>query len=479
MLKSQVFVHTLIFVICLSWAGGAKSQTVRIGLFGAADAVRALADSARADILAPKSYAAAVKHYQRAEADFSKGRNLELIERELAQSVSYFNAAIGACELATLTFANALRARSDALKAEAPQYADGYWRRAASKFEEAGRRLEDGNVKDAKEKSDEAESLFREAELKAIKTNYLDEARTLIRDAKAQKVDRVAPRTLQRAEQLLAQAESELSENRYDTDRPRNLAREAKYEARHALHIASIIWQMDEKDRSLEDLLLDSEKPLSRIAAAVDVVPDFSKGFDVTTTSIVERVETTETALLNTKHDLSESQQRVVDLEKELRGVDSEREEIQRRAEAHEYARRQLRAVENMFSRDEARVLREGTDIFIRLTGLDFAPGGSEIRPEDFELLTKVEGAIREFPGCSVEVRGHTDSYGTDAENQALSERRAEAVRRYILANMSGVQVQAAGFGEKNPLANNETPEGRARNRRIEIVIKPGDVSIR
>jgi outer membrane protein OmpA-like peptidoglycan-associated protein len=132
-----------------------------------------------------------------------------------------------------------------------------------------------------------------------------------------------------------------------------------------------------------------------------------------------------------------------------------------------------------MFDRGEARLLREGDDITIRLTGLGFAPGKSEIRPEEFALLTKVEGAILAFPVASVEVHGHTDSYGSDAENQTLSEQRAEAVRRYLLANMNNVQMKAVGFGESRPIANNETVEGRARNRRIEIVIHPSSLAYR
>jgi outer membrane protein OmpA-like peptidoglycan-associated protein len=90
--------------------------------------------------------------------------------------------------------------------------------------------------------------------------------------------------------------------------------------------------------------------------------------------------------------------------------------------------------------------------------------------------LSKVQNAINIFPGSEITVEGHTDSFGGDEVNLRLSQERAEAVRQYLLANMrnlSADQVKAVGYGESKPIANNETAEGRAKNRRIDIVITP------
>ncbi len=79
------------------------------------------------------------------------------------------------------------------------------------------------------------------------------------------------------------------------------------------------------------------------------------------------------------------------------------------------------------------------------------------------------------FPKSDVRVEGHTDSYGTDEANLKLSEERSEAVRLYLTANMgSGApKITSVGYGETRPIANNETADGRAKNRRIDIVIVP------
>ena len=129
----------------------------------------------------------------------------------------------------------------------------------------------------------------------------------------------------------------------------------------------------------------------------------------------------------------------------------------------------------SVFTRDEAVVLRRGDDIILRM-GLNFDSGSDVIRPDYFALLRKIQTAIDVFPDSQVEIQGHTDSFGADDFNLALSERRANAVHRYLLANMDSLgatAISATGYGETVPLANNETPEGRTRNRRIDLMIRP------
>lgn len=128
-----------------------------------------------------------------------------------------------------------------------------------------------------------------------------------------------------------------------------------------------------------------------------------------------------------------------------------------------------------MFSRNEARVYRESKEVIIRLVGLSFDVGQSTIRPANYRLLTKVQQAIQAFANSNLVIEGHTDSHGSDTANYALSQRRAEAVKQYILANsrINASKIAAVGYGETKPVANNETTRGRARNRRIDIVIRP------
>jgi len=75
-------------------------------------------------------------------------------------------------------------------------------------------------------------------------------------------------------------------------------------------------------------------------------------------------------------------------------------------------------------------------------------------------------------PGLNLQVEGHTDSVGSDEFNQQLSERRAGSVRDFLVQQgVTGAAVSSRGFGKTQPVATNDTPEGRQRNRRVELVV--------
>ncbi len=87
--------------------------------------------------------------------------------------------------------------------------------------------------------------------------------------------------------------------------------------------------------------------------------------------------------------------------------------------------------------------------------------------------LDQVAGVLGEFPKTAVIVQGHTDSTGSDAHNQALSERRAASVVSYLAGRgVDPARMQALGYGESQPVADNATPDGRRLNRRVNILLK-------
>ena len=101
-----------------------------------------------------------------------------------------------------------------------------------------------------------------------------------------------------------------------------------------------------------------------------------------------------------------------------------------------------------------------------------FETDKSLIKPDSYGLLDRLAFTVKRCPTATVEVEGHTDSDGSDSYNQALSEDRANAVRSYLVR--SGIfvgRLKAVGYGEKNPIADNSTEEGKSQNRRIEFTV--------
>ena len=460
----------------------AEQQDIKASLFKEADKYLQQAKQVRAELLSPTNVGEAMKFYQDADKDFQKGKNLEEIRKKLRASVAYFTKAIEATKLAEVTLANSIKGRTDAEQAGAPEFSSKTWSEAESKFNEAARELEGGDINDAKKRSGEAETLYRNAELEAIKANYLNDTWTLLKKADEQDVRKFAPATLKQAQDFIASSEKELNENRYDTDVARSLARQAKYEAQHALYLSQVIRDLRDNKEKMEDYLLSTEKPMSQIAAAMDIVGSFESGFEKTTSEITNQIQKLQNSNEKLTQNLAERDQqlemlsaRIAELQEKLGGVEQEKSALAKQMEAQQKVREQFAAVEKIFDREEAIVLRKENDIIVRLVGLTFPVGKATIEAENFGLLTKVQQAINLFPKCTLTVEGHTDSHGSDEKNLELSQQRADAVSQYILANMGvdSSRLSAVGYGESKPIANNETKEGRAKNRRIEVIIHP------
>mgnify|MGYP000662237453 CR=1 FL=1 len=108
----------------------------------------------------------------------------------------------------------------------------------------------------------------------------------------------------------------------------------------------------------------------------------------------------------------------------------------------------------------------------IELEGVYFDFDKATIKPEGIVVLNEAAALLQKHERVVVEVAGHTDSVGTDAYNQKLSERRANAVRDYLSSKgVKASRLTARGYGESRPVASNDTKEGRAENRRVELVI--------
>lgn len=167
--------------------------------------------------------------------------------------------------------------------------------------------------------------------------------------------------------------------------------------------------------------------------------------------------------------------------EQRERAADAERERARKQAEEAEAKRKADEARREAEERERAASARKAEAQRCQQSLRDIAKGGiihferakADIKSESRETLDRLAKAANACPGYAIEVEGHTDAEGTPERNKALSERRANAVASYLSeAGVSSSRLKSVGHGETQPVAPNDTPENRAKNRRIEFVVK-------
>jgi len=504
-LKTKTKIAVVFFTAILIASFSGYAQQSKSSVFKKADRAMQNAKAIKANILSPQEYSKAMEYYEDAEKDFDNKKGIEEIEATLIEATNFFQRSIAFSYSARIVFANSLNAREDALSAEADIYAKELWLEAEEQFVEAAEQLEKGDRDDSYEESVEAIEIYRKAELAAIKTNLLDETRRLLIKADDIKVDKEAPKTLKKAQSLLAESAKQLETNRYDMDYPRILAKQAKYEAKHAIYLNKTINKANDDDISMEDMILKSEIPFIRIAETIGFVAQFDEGTKSTEDKIINYILLIQKTNENLYSELAKKENLVDDLianinvlnkvsiamnnefEKEIgkrtkemkadmKAFELEKNKLAKKIKYQTDMNEKYDIVYKIFSTTEANVLRSGNDVIIRMDGFGFESGESEIKPKNFDLLAKVQTAIKTFPHCKIIIEGYTDAFGSDSLNLKLSQKRSDAVTEYLKANMpenKNMDISSIGYGENNPVANNETEDGRRKNRRIDIIINP------
>jgi outer membrane protein OmpA-like peptidoglycan-associated protein len=120
-------------------------------------------------------------------------------------------------------------------------------------------------------------------------------------------------------------------------------------------------------------------------------------------------------------------------------------------------------------------VIRNGDDLILRMpSSITFPVGSYAIQPQFQSTLREVAQTLGSYSQTYVDVLGHTDSTGSDASNQVLSVNRAQAVANYLSSRgVASARLGVRGYGESAPIASNDTDDGRAQNRRVEIKVVP------
>jgi len=478
-----------------------------------------LMDSTRlvyGNIFAPKTYEKAQEKFEYAESAISHGKKDRTIDKYLDECAEYAENTLKATEVAKLTLQEYLDPRERAIAAKAPDLVPELYQKAEDQFLKATTKVESGDVKNGLKEADKAMPLFNEAELQAIKADIMGTADKLIEKAIQGEAEKYALSTLDKAKTARAKCDAILSNDRYERTESIAEINRAEYEARHADNIAQSVRSLERNDQAWEKLMLVYEIQMNRIASAVGAsqVP-FDNGPIAAADTLITYIqdlqkerdaseELNQDLAMRLKSSLERFDTDVVGndpvelakaLDTRLQGmleekdrlagvVTEERYKLSQLQEQHQEVSAELqertareakfKQAKSTLNPSEGEVLfNSSNDIVLRLSGLSFDVNKSEIKDEHIPLLEKVKTIIQLFPDSKLLVEGHTDDQGVPSANTLLSEKRAMAVMQYLRQSLliSADRISSIGYGSEKPVASNKTADGRAKNRRIDIII--------
>jgi outer membrane protein OmpA-like peptidoglycan-associated protein len=429
------------------------------------------------NVLAPTSFASAESYLNDAKEALQGGDELSEITEKISSGRFQLERAQEMAKVARTTLPNAIKARELARTAGATSLGEDYVN-AEEQFLKLTKAIENNDLKYAQNNRHKVAAAFDELEVRAIKEQKLSEARKLIKEAEGEGARKIAPRTLLTAQQALKNADAFISQHRYEREKIQEKSSEALFQAQRLLQVTRQSKKIP--DMEPEQITLWVEGMLEKMAGQLSAPDMRNKTIQTQVENILGSIESVQE---DRKFMASQEKSRLTEIEamkKEialLEGKTKEEQAAKNRLEAEKRFNELFSEVKGYFNADEAEVYKQGNRLIIRLRAIQFPVGQSVIMPSNYALLSKVQRAIKTFGQPDVVIEGHTDSTGSDEVNEHLSQQRAESVRQYFVANgtLPEWQISSVGYGSSRPLASNETPEGRAVNRRIDVTISPAE----
>lgn len=383
------------------------------------------------DVLAYSDFKKSRESLEKARKDLADDDREDSMEN-LSYSRGYFNRATATVEKRAGRLDGVLNARLAAINAGARNFPA-----EKNTLKDLDHGLYDvaEDIDDMKPRDfDELQKGYLALEAKSLQAAHLGSARAHVAGAINEGAKRHTPKMLVRAQKDVANAENTITSN-----------------VRNPGGYSAAVARANGSARLLSDVLMTAKKDNRRIPEdlALEMVMK-----DRRLSSLNRELYSTQSELSSTEA-LTRNQRAQLSSQQSELAINST-----------------IQAVAKEFDKNEADVYRQGDNVLIRLKGMRFASGRAELPSESIALLNKVKSVAGDLDSTTITVEGHTDSVGAATLNKELSQKRADAVAEYLEANANG-EVQAVGYGFDKPITSNKTKDGRAQNRRVDVIITP------
>lgn len=417
----------------------------------------------QADVLATKSYGKAKKNLDDAKDLRAKDKaNAKILDRvELARGF----AADARAEVAAVKpdLQSVAENRAAAVKAAKDRTSEKNLARTDGWLSDLANDLRAGDRKKLAERVDLLNRAYLDEEADAAVADKLGAAKNDLETAKKEGAARWAPTTLREAELQLDQAEKAVRGSPRETSIVGPAAEKATAAAAKLLAVTRASKSM-RYTSSEETVLKDMER---------------REALRSQSAATAAALEASGRTLAATERERMDAEARAAEAAAAAKAAEDEAARAQAQAEeAMKAGENTLEAkadeIRKNFDKNEAEVFTTEDSILIRLRGLQFATNQALLTPAQYPILAKVRKSLEAVEPAEVTIAGHTDATGSKTKNMELSEKRAEAVKSFLVANEAVAEnkVGTVGYGYEQPLATNKTAEGRAANRRIDITIK-------
>lgn len=397
------------------------------------------------DILADSEYLDGKTHLTYARNDLEKGRSSEDILSNAAIAKAYFQDARKVAEPRASSAKRILEARDSALKAglrsskpltETLETVDGELKSETRQFAKA---LSPDDFAEFQKK-------YLELEIKAVQYRELNDVKIAISDADNDNAEDLAPNSLRTAALDFKTAENIIAQSPRSPEIYSKNVKESIDSATMLRDVMDVIKGAKGTPENIAIQIVTQKRALGELTSSVGQLKANLQSTQLTLQEKEGALKKTESVLKSQEEQLAEASTQV------------------RFQQAMEEARKVL-------PQSDALVYQQGNSLVFRLKRINFKSGTAIIPESSKPLLSKVDTIIKKLDAEKVVVQGHTDSVGAADVNQRLSTERAVSVANYFSSLRGGYPIEYIGYGESNPIASNETEDGRATNRRVDLVV--------
>ncbi|HXH74535.1 MAG TPA: OmpA family protein [Bacteriovoracaceae bacterium] len=397
------------------------------------------ATMAQIDVLAPGHFNEAKRYMDKANSDNQRGSSGTELLASISSSRAHLNKAEEEAALVQAKVEEVTHARGQALAAGAINFPDKLHALDATLKSYTG--INKGDVTPAQKTA--LQDQYLALELSTIKAVKLNKSKEMLDQARTKGAATVVPKAFQQAVSRYNIAEKLIETDRHNNDKIDASVETAFVASTRVMNL--MISEQNSRTQTPEqraETLEARENALSDSDKALNAANAGSLNKDQALTAQGEALALSQGA--NQEHERKESDEKIV------------------------------RDAAAKFDSSEADVYRQDGLLIIRLKSMNFASGRSDLPSESLAVLNKVKEVMKDVGPGKVTVQGHTDSSGAANTNQTLSQTRAQSVAKYFQVDslFGDSQFDSIGYGYSKPLASNKTKEGRAQNRRVDIVIK-------